>query len=92
MLKNWLKFTLFFALLVTYGFSQLDSQSDSFCNSRPIINYNFGSSDIITDASNPSNAAQGKPGRIGPPGILGPKGQKVSMKHKIGIVITENRQ
>ena len=81
MLKNCLKPTLFFALLFTHVFSQPDSQSDSSCNSRPVVNYNFGSSGIITDASSPSNVAQGKPGRIGPPGALGPKGQKLSLKH-----------
>ena len=78
MLKNCLKLTLFFVLLVIRVFSQPDSQSDSSCNSRPVVNYNFGSSGIITDDNNPSNVAQGKPGRIGPPGALGPKGQKVS--------------
>ena len=87
MLKNWLKLTLIFALFVTCVFLESDSQFDSSCNSRTVVNYNFGSSSNIADARNPSNAAQEKSGRIGPPGVQGPKGQKVNWKHKISIFV-----
>ena len=58
-----------------------DSQTDATCNPQPIVNYNFGTSDVVSasmsDVSVQPNIAQGKPGRIGPRGDIGPKGQKV---------------
>ena len=70
--------TIIVSLSIAFARSQ-DSATDSTCSKQPIVQ-NFYSSDISSTAvvsNERSNVAQGRPGRIGPPGLPGPKGSKV---------------
>ena len=78
-----LKFVLIITSFVVNAIGQRNSETDPTCNQQPVVHYNFGFSDgplpVNVDArsTSSSSVAQGRPGRIGPPGGLGPKGQKV---------------
>jgi len=76
-----LKLYYLFPLLLVSGNCQ-DTETDSSCNSRPVVYYHFGPAANISsnsvDGSTQENISQGRPGKIGPRGEVGHKGQKVS--------------
>ena len=78
------KFFLIITFFIVNAIGQQNSGTNPICNQQPVVHYNFGFSDgplpvnVDTRSTSSSNVAQGRPGRIGPPGGLGPKGQKVN--------------
>ena len=75
-----LRFSGAIALLIVFANCQDIGPDAATCSSQPIVNCNCGPNDnppALLNVNSQPSIAQGRPGRIGPPGGLGPKGQKV---------------